>query len=48
MPLPENGNAVLLRLDFVYLVDILILCIRMQVYFGGKKEIEKKNSVEAN
>ena len=41
LPLPENGSVLIVSIDFFYLVDILILCIRMEVYFGGKKKLKK-------
>ena len=47
LPLPENGRVLLVSIDFVYLIDILILCIRIEVYFG-KKSNKKTDSVEAN
>ena len=42
LPLPENGRVLLVSIDFVYLIDILILCIRMEVYFEKKKKLKNR------
>ena len=38
LTLLENENVVLVIIDFVYSVDILIIRIRMKVYFEKKKK----------